>query len=85
MYEQTKSVTETILILGYPGFQGLYKWIKDYKQDPKEKKTFRGINPLNHLRHPSVELKLEVFNSCMDLGEDVKLVSDEIRYSRDRI
>lgn len=82
MYEQTKSVTETIRILGYPGRQTLYRWIKEQDNPPKEKSPFRGVNTPNHPRHPSVELKLEVLHRCFELGEDVKLVSDEIGYSR---
>lgn len=82
MYEQTKSVTEIIRILGYLGPQALYKWIKDQKQPPKEKSTFRGINTPDHPRHPSVELKLEVLHRCFELGENVKSASDEIGYSR---
>lgn len=82
IYEQTKSVTETIQILGYPDRQTLYKWVTNQKQDPREKSGFRGINTPDHPRHPSVELKLGVLKRCFELGEDVKLVPDEIRYSR---
>lgn len=85
MYEQTKSVTETIRILGYPGRETLYKWIKDQNQPRKKKSTYRGINTPNHPRHPSVELKLEVLHRCFELGEDVESVSDEIGYSRTSI
>lgn len=81
-YEETKSITATIRMLGYPGRETLYRWISEKGQMPKEKSAFRGVNTQKHLRHPPVELKLEVLHRCFELGEDVKSVSDEIGYSR---
>lgn len=82
LYEQTKSVTETIRVLGYPGRQTLYRWIKEQSDSPKERSVFRGMNTPEKPRHPSAELKLETLHRCFELGEDVKSVSDEIGYSR---
>ena len=75
-------MSKTIRILGYPGRQTLYKWIRDRNQPKKAKSTYRGENTSAHLRHPPVNLKLEVLHRCFELGEDVKSVSDESRYSR---
>jgi transposase-like protein len=82
MYQDTHSVSKTIRILGYPGRQTLYKWIRDQNQPKKTKSTYRGENTPAHPRHPPVSLKLEVLHRCFELGEDVKSVSDEIGYSR---
>jgi transposase-like protein len=82
LYEQTRSVTETIRILGYPERQTLYKWISEQGQPKKIKSTFRGKNTPEHPRHPPAELKMEVIHRCFECGEDVKSVSEEIGYSR---
>lgn len=82
MYKDIHSVTETIRMLGYPGRQTLYKWIREQNQPKKEKSTYRGKNAAAHPRHPPVNLKLEALHRCFELGEDVKSVSDEIGYSR---
>lgn len=49
LYEQTKSVTETIRVLGYPGRQTLYRWIKEQSDSPKERSVFRGMNTPENL------------------------------------
>ena len=82
MYEETRSVTETIRVLGYPGRQTLYQWIREQNQPQKVKSTYRGENTPAHPRHPPASMKLEVLHRCFELGEDVKSVSDEIGYSR---
>lgn len=46
----------------------------------KERKRF--INTVNHPLHPSIEIKLEILHRCFELGENVKLVSEETGYSR---
>lgn len=81
MYENTHSVTETIRVLGYPGRQTMYKWIRERNQPKKVKSTCHG-DTVSHLRHQPVNLKVEVFHRCFEFGEDVKSVSDESRYSR---
>ena len=82
VYEQTKSVTQTITILGYPARrQTLYNWINQKRRLPEEWSTFRGYNTKEHPRHPSLNLKLEALHRCFELGEDVQSVSNEIGYS----
>lgn len=82
LYEQTHSVSETIRILGYPERATLYRWIFEKEHPKKAKSTQRGKNTPDHPRHPSVELKLQALHRCFECGEDVKLVSEEIGYSR---
>ena len=82
VYEKTKSVTQTITILGYPARrQTLYNWINRKRILPEEKSTFCGYNTPEHPRHPPLELKLDVLHRCFELEEDVQLVSNEIGYS----
>ena len=82
LYRQTKSVTETVRTLGYPGRETLRRWIKEQAQPPKVKSRFRGVNTPAHPRHPPADVKLKALHRCFELGEDVKSVSDEIGYSR---
>lgn len=82
VYKETKSVTRTIAILGYPARrQTLYNWINRNRMLPEEKCTFRGYNTPEHPRHPPLELKLEVLHRCFEQGEDVQSVSNEVGYS----
>lgn len=83
VYEKTKSVTQTMLILGYPARrQTLYNWINRKRILPENKSTFRGYNTPDHPRHPPLELKLAILHRCFELGEDVQSVSDETGYSK---
>ena len=83
VYEETKSVTRTMTILGYPERrQTLYNWINRKRMLPDDRATFRGYNTPEHPRHPPLELKLEAIHRCFELGEDVQSVSDEIGYSK---
>lgn len=82
VYEETKSVTKTITILGYPARrQTLYNWIHRKRILPEERSTFRGYNTEDHPRHPSLEQKLQILHRCFELGEDVQSVSNEVGYS----
>lgn len=61
VYEETKSVTKTITILGYPARrQTLYNWIHRKRILPEERSTFRGYNTEDHPRHPSLKQKLQI-------------------------
>lgn len=82
LYEQTHSITAIIRILGYPGRQTLYRWIRQRNVVPKEKSVFRETNTPQPSHHPPLELKLEVLHRCFELEEDVKSVSNKIGYSR---
>jgi transposase InsO family protein len=82
LYDQFKSITKVILLLGYPSRQALYLWTTQRNEPPKQKSTFRGKNTPEHPRHPSVEVKLAALHRCFELGEDVQCVSEEIGYSR---
>ena len=82
VYEETKSVTKTITILGYPARrQTLYNWIHRKRILPEEKSTFRGYNTKEHPRHPPLEQKLQILHRCFEMGEDVQSVSNEVGYS----
>lgn len=82
VYEETKSITKTMRLLGYPARrQTLYNWINRKRLLPENRSTFRGHNTPEHPRHPPLELKLEVIRRCFEQGEDVQSVSKEIGYS----
>ena len=82
VYEETKSVTKTITILGYPARrQTLYNWINRKRILPEGKSTFRGYNTEDHPRHPPLEQKLQILHRCFEMGEDVQSVSNEVGYS----
>ena len=55
VYEKTKSVTQTMTILGYPERrQTLYNWINRKRMLPDDRATFRGYNTPEHpqlIRH----------------------------------
>ena len=81
-YDETGSITATIVALGYPSRCNLYRWIKNRNLPQKEKLKTRGVNMPEHPRHPPINLKLEILHRCFELGEDVKLVSEEIGYNQ---
>ena len=82
VYEETKSVTKTITILGYPARrQTLYNWINRKRILPEGKSTFRGYNTEDHPRHPPLEQKLQILHRCFEMGEDVQSVANEVGYS----
>lgn len=83
LYDQTKSVTETIRILGYPTRRNLYTWISEKNSPPKVRKDYQIIvNPPEHPRNPSLDVKLDAIHRCFQLGENIKYVSEDIGYSR---
>jgi len=81
-YDETKSVTTTVRLLGYPAKSCLYRWITLQNKLPEVSLKFRGINTPEHPKHPSVKQKHSILDRCFELGEDVKPVSDEVGYSR---
>ena len=87
LYEEVKSVTKVIQKLGYPTREGFYKWLRDSKNPPNKVKASRKRinNSPEHPLHPPPELKLETISRCFERGENVKLVSEEIGYSRPTI
>lgn len=84
-YHQFKPVTKVIRQLCYPTRSTLYKWLSQNKEQPKEKRYSCRTNFAKHPRNPSHEIKLDIIYRCFELGEDVKLVSEEIGYSRTSI
>ena len=86
LFDQTKSVTKTIQMLGYPTSQALYQWIRTRSHPSKERPPRKKWNntPEKPL-HPSVKVKLEVLHRCFEMGENVKLVSEEIGCTRTSI
>jgi len=70
LYDQFKSITKVILLLGYPSRQALYQWIALRDEPPKQKSAYLGKNTPDHPRHPSIEIKLTTLHRCFELGED---------------
>jgi transposase InsO family protein/transposase-like protein len=87
LYEEVGSVKKVIQKLGYPSREYFYQWLRDAKNPkPKIKAPRKRINNSpEHPLHPSPELKLETIQRCFERGENVKLVSEEIGYSRSMI
>ena len=83
LYQQCKSVSQTVHILGYPTRENLYKWIKKENVTQKERKKLPIIiNSSYHPRNPPIKTKLDAIKRCFELGESVKYVSEDIGYSR---
>lgn len=83
LYQQCKSVSQTVRILGYPTRENLYKWIKKENVTQKERKKLPIIiNSSYHPRNPPIKTKLDAIKRCFELGESVKYVSEDIGYSR---
>ena len=87
LYDECQSVVKVIRILGYPQTrQGLYNWIKQRNQPPKDKTARKRVNNSpEHPFHPSVKTKLTILRRCFIDGENVQLVSEETGYSRSSI
>lgn len=83
LYQQCKSVSQTVRILGYPTRENLYKWIKKENVPQKERKKLPIIiNSSYHPRNPPIKTKLDAIKRCFELGESVKYVSEDIGYFR---
>ena len=87
LYEEVGSVTKVIQKLGYPTREGFYKWLREWKKASEKVKAPRKRinNSPEHPLHPSPELKLETIRRLFEYGENVKLVAEEIGYSRPTI
>ncbi len=73
VYEETKSVTRTIVMLWYLARrQTLYNWINRKRKLPEDRSAFCGYNTPDHPRHPTAELKLEALHRCFEMGEAVQ-------------
>jgi putative transposase len=71
VYEETKSATKTITILGYPARrQTLYNWINRKRMLPEDRAPFVDI-----IHRSTLSMH------CFELGEDVQLVLHEVGYS----
>jgi hypothetical protein len=82
VYEETRSVTKTITIWGYPARrQTLYNRINRKRTLPKDRSTFCGYHKPEHPCHPPIEWKLEILHRCFELEEDVQSVTNEVGYS----
>ena len=82
VYHQCGSVTTTIRILGYPTRRALYTWIADEGVARPERKPLKLTNTAEHPRNPSVDVKMNAIYRCFELGESIKLVSEDIGYTR---
>lgn len=86
LYDQCKSVSKVVQMLGYPTRKRMYDWIAERNAPPKSKLPRKRFNNTpEHPRHPPLQLKLETIHRCFELGESVQLVSEEIGYSRSSI
>ncbi len=82
LYKQSKSVSETVRILGYPTGKQFYNWVYEEKHPPKERKKLAEVgNPPYHPRNPSLDVKLDAIHRCFEPGENIKYVSEDIGYS----
>ena len=84
-YHRIESVTDTVRQLGYPSREHLYTWIRNEGKPKEKRKKINLKNTTDHPRNPPAEFKLEVIRRCFENGESVKLVSDEVGYSRTSI
>ena len=67
VYEETKLVTKTMMILGYPARrQTIYNWIHRKRILPEGRSTFRYYNTKGHPRHHSLEQKLQILHTMLD-------------------
>lgn len=82
VYDQCGSVTETIRVLGYPMPSSLYTGIGHVGKQKSPRKELVNINTAQHPRNPPIEVKMNALHRCFQLGESIKLVSEEIGYTR---
>ena len=79
---QCGSVTTTIRVLGYPTRRALYTWIANEGATRTERKPLNNINTAEHPQNPSIEVKIDAIRRCFELGESIKLASEDIGYTR---
>lgn len=82
VYHQCSSVTNTIRMLEYPTRRALYTWIENEGVQKPPRKVLDNTNTASHPRNPPVEVKMDAIHCCLELGESIKYVSEEIGYSR---
>ena len=82
LYHKINNVTETARRLGYPTREQLHKWINKENLPSKKRKPVELVNTPEHPRNPPAEVKLFILKRCFELGESVKLVSEETGYTR---
>lgn len=80
VYDIEKSLSRTILKLGYPDRTTLYRWIKRRDEPVKEKALQRRHTAENPYFAP-LSVKLDAIHRCYVLGESLQSVADEIGYS----
>jgi len=75
LYKKLKSIPKTIKLLGYPSQGSLCTWINDYPDviAPSQRKP---------IIHAPIELKLQAVHRCINNGETVKSVSEDIGYTK---
>ena len=82
VYHQCGYVTNTIRMLGYPTRRALYTWIENEGVQKPPRKALDNTNTAAHPRNPPIEVNMDAFHRCFELGESIKCVSEEIGYSR---
>ena len=72
LYKQSKSVSETVRILGFPTRKQLYNWVYEEKHPLKKRKKLTAVgNPPYHPRNPSLDVKLNAIYRCFELGGNI--------------
>lgn len=60
------------MVLDYPTGHELYTWIANEGISKPERKPLKLVNTADHLRNPSVEMKMNAIHRCFQFGESVK-------------
>ena len=69
LYKQSKSVSETVRILGYPTRKQLYNWVYEEKHPPKKRKKLTAVG--NPPYHPRIH---NSFNHFIHIGNISKFI-----------
>lgn len=82
LYNQCGSVTETVRVLEYPTRRVLHTWIGNEGSPKSPRKELVNTNTAQYPENPPIEVKMNALHRCFQLGESIKLVSEEIGYIR---
>lgn len=76
-YHQCGAVTETVHVLGYPTRRALYTWVENKGVPKSLRKELTNISTAEHLRNPSIEVKMNALHRCFKRGGTVSLINDK--------
>lgn len=92
LFDQEKNATRVVRILGYPTTATLYNWLRQRNSrllsaNPNQRtQSEKGTTSFyKHRKSATVDEKLDALKRCFQDGEDVRLVSDQIGFSRQSI